>query len=489
MKKQILCLSRAYLSRLFPAMEARHANADYFHIVQTDAEEADIRAQGGKVVLNLERVVREGLARPDPATWREPADFRAVTEFEWSPIYSDRSLVNFPPERRDRIAGILNEAVAGLFAQHRFDAFVSEPVAIFITHLLFYYCRKHGTRPLLWANSYWPGYFYFVDATDLTRPIRTAPVTAAEAEVLRGNVERFVDGVAQDKAGPIYHHAFSGVRNTRLGYFKQRKGELPLVLRPGWSSRMLQALRLGRAMYKRMRFPAGGDYITAGSVAEHKAYMRFLMTPRRVYDAPPAEYSANNVVYSLQYEPEASLLYFGAPCADQISFVETILRALPDGKILWVKEHPNQFGALGVSRWRHLKRRYHNLRFVHGRENGRYLLRCGPLMATITSSMGMDALIQGRRVLVAGDVFYNTFTGATQVRSYEALAVELNRPDNYATSDNAAANIDEMTAFGLGCYVGDPQPSASLFSEANLDNLVGAVDIEAGRPMAASRDG
>ncbi|OZI28146.1 hypothetical protein CEG14_24855 [Bordetella genomosp. 1] len=483
MKKQILCLSRAYLSRLFPAMAARHAGADYFHIVQTDAEEADIRAQGGNVVLNLERVVREGMARDEATTWREPADFRAVTEFDWSPIYSDRSLVNFAPALRDRIAGILHAAVADVFARHRFDAFVSEPVAIFITHLLFYYCRKHGTRPLLWANSYWPDYFYFVDATDLTQPIRTAPVTDAEAEALRQKVETFVDGVAQDKAGPIYHHAFSGVRNSRLGYFKQRKGELPLVLRPGWSSQVLQLLRLGRASYKRLRFPGGADYITAGSVAEHKAYMRFLMTPRRIYDAPPAEYSADNVVYSLQYEPEASLLYFGAPCADQIAFVETLLRALPDGKVLWVKEHPNQFGALGARRWRELKRRYHNLRFVHGRENGRYLLRCGPLMVTITSSMGMDALIQGRRVLVAGDVFYNTFTGATQVRSYEALARALNEPVNYTPSDNAAANVGEMAAFGLGCYPGDPQPSATLFSEANLDALVRAVDVEAGRAL------
>ncbi len=81
----------------------------------------------------------------------------------------------------------------------------------------------------------------------------------------------------------------------------------------------------GAATAARLTFPRRGDYITAGSVAEHRFYLRCQMTPRSMYDEPPADFSVANVVYPLQYEPEASLLYFAPEIVSQVSYVETVL--------------------------------------------------------------------------------------------------------------------------------------------------------------------
>lgn len=479
MKKQLLCLSRSYLAHLLPALGDKEKNEiDYYHIVQTDKEEALVRSLGGNVVLNIQAVVREALKNPNGPQWAEPEDMRQVTGFAWSAIQSDRYLPSFPFEKRERIAGALQQAVCNLFAERHYDGFLSEPVALFITHVIYYNCCRTGTRPLLWCNTYFSGYFYFANKTEISKAVRRMPMPDTELGALRERVTAFALGVVGDRAGPIYHHAFSGTKPSVLGYFKQRSGRMPLVLRPGIVNRLIQVARVGRVMFARLRFPNGSDFMTAGAVAEHRFYLRCLLAPTSGYDKPPQTYSINNVVYPLQYEPEASLLYFAPHHVNQVSFVETILRALPDGKLLWVKEHPNQFGALNEIAWRNLKKRYANLRFVHGRQNGRELIKNSGLVVTISSTMGLDGLLLGRKVLVGGEVFYSRFTGAVRTESYLALGKELNNLDNYKGSNNFDANVDELVAFGRNAYAGDPQPSQYLFSNENIGQLQSAIKSE-----------
>ena len=231
MPRTVLCLSRSYLSRLLPEIGARDEGACYVHIVQNDNEAAYIASVGGEVVLNIQTVVRDALRGQDSPPWQEPADFRRLTGFDWSPIHADRYLTQFPPALRLRIAGALFDALSRLFETRRIDAFLSEPVALFITQATFYLCRRHGVRPMLWANSYFPDHFYFADAVDIAIPVRQPPLAGEDAERLRAKVAAFVHGVIEDRAGPAYHHSFLSRQLSRLSYFKQRRGEEPLVLR------------------------------------------------------------------------------------------------------------------------------------------------------------------------------------------------------------------------------------------------------------------
>lgn len=477
-KPKILCLSRSYLSQLLPTLGRHDDEFEYLHIVQTDKEEQAVKALGGQVVLNMQSTVRQAMASPNPRLWKEPADMRQATDFDWSAVYSDRYLGHFKEPQRLRIAGALQQALEDLFEEHRFEGFVSEPVALFVTHLIFYHCRKNDVKPLLWCNTYFSDHFYFAAESEISVPVRHHPMDDENAQSLHEKVDEYVNGIIGDRTGPVYHHSFSGPKQTRLGYFKQRKGESPLVLRPGWTSRLIQVARLLRATWHRINFRSNGDFMTAGAVAEHKFYLGCLFASSSIYDPMPEGAIDNNVVFPLQYEPEASLLYFAPHVVNQPSFVETVLKALPDDRILWVKEHPNQFGALDTPAWRSLKARYSNLRFIHGRQNGRELIKRSSLVVTISSSMGMDALLLGRCLLVVGKVFYDSFTGSIRTRSYEELARELNTPANYQIQDNAEANTCELVEFGRRAYPGDPQPSHYLYEEQNLSLLVEAIQTE-----------
>lgn len=475
--KQVLCLSRSYLAHLLPAV-GRSSDLVFHHIVQTRAEKVVVERAGGRVVLCIQDVVREALRSGASRAWREPDDFRAVTGFPWSPIHADRYLPSFDEPLRGRIAGALQAAVEDLFARETYVGFVSEPVALFITHLLFYHCRRSGTRPLLWANTYFPGYFYFADGTTFATPVKRHATPAVSEEEIATVVQTYADGVARDTAGPVYHHSFSDAKVTKWSYFSQRRGEAALVIRPGWSARLIQSVRVARAVAKRLALRWDGDFMTAGAVAEHRFYQRCLWGRRDAYDVMPADVSPDRVVFPLQFEPEASLLYCAPHIGSQLEFADTLLRALPPGKTLWIKEHPNQFGALTLAPWRALKQRHPSLRFLHGRESGRVLMqRSGPVVS-ISSSMGMDALLCGRRVLVMGDVFYRGFPGAVAVRSTGDLVAALQDPTTYQRHDDWDALLSVLRAIGMQAYPGDPQPSATLFSDENLARLRAAILAE-----------
>ena len=478
MSNTILCFSRSYLSRLLPELGRIDPKVQYLHIVQTDREASHIMSVGGTVVLNLQTLIRETLKQKSASIWREPEDFREVTAFSWSPIYADRYLPEYTPALRRKIAGSIFAALSKLFEQYKPTAFLSEPVALFTTHAALYLCKMHGAKPLLWANAYFPGYFYFASEVDISRPVRNGTPSVVECQAANAVISSYLTGVAEDKRGPAYHHSFISQKLSKFSYFKQRRGLEPLVLKPGLSSRLIQFVRLSRVSFAYVTFPYFSDFMTAGAVNEHRFYLRALGTSRFIYDKTPSEYSGSNVVYPLQYEPEASLLYFAPDFVSQSHFVETILRSLPDKHILWVKEHPNQFGALGEQKWRELKRRYENPRFIHGRESVRDLIRKSALVASISSSAGMDALAIGRRVIVAGQVFYRNLTGALPVCSAAGVSEALNNPANYGPVVNIDKNIEELERFASKCYRGDPQPSHELFLTENLDCIVLAIRNE-----------
>jgi len=481
MKKKILCLSRSYLSKLFPTIAQNDNGREYFHIVQNTAEEKRVKSLGGEVVLNIETYVSSVFTSNDlDIKWEEPDDFRTITGFNWSPLYTDRYLSNFPEATRLKVAGAVYKAISELFSKYNFDYFLSEPVALFTTHVLLYFCKKNETEARLWVNCYFPDYFFFAAGLDYSIP---SPVlkqySKDEISLLDKHIKSYCEGVQEDKTGPAYHFSFSKDPDKGLNYFQQRVGNASLVLKPELKTIVLQSLRVIRAIYSWSLFPKKGDFQSAASFNEHWFYFKCLLTSRKYYDNIPDRGTQDVITYTLQYEPEASLLYAAPDFYNQLVFVEMILRSLPDGQSLYVKEHPNQFGALGIKEWRKLRKKYHHLKFIYGRESGRELIKSSSMVITLSSTAGMDAILLGKPVIVAGRVFFSNFPNVKCINSYSELAALLQQPHKaLPTQDIMQDILNHFRNMGINSYLGDPQPSSILYSDENLTHLINAISQE-----------
>jgi hypothetical protein len=477
--KTILCFSRSYLANLLSELGKKDNDHEYLHIVQTKEELRLIEAKGEKVILCLEKVVKDGMKKVNKnIKFNEPDDFRKVTNFFWSPIMTDRYISYYDKEKREQIATLLFNAIEELFNKYKFDYFMSEPVALFSAQIMFYFSKKSGTQVRVWSPCYFPGYFYF--SSNFTN---SEGVCSRDKNVNTNNctdyIRTFASNVILDKSGPKYHYSFAEKDNSFLAYFKKRNGNAALTVDPNFKTKLIQSMRLGYALLSKFTYPLIGDFQLAASWREHLFYLRCLFFSKKYYDIIPDEFSENNVMFPLHFEPEAAISYMSPANDIQINLIESILKTLPSNKILWVKEHPNQFGALDMKQWKDLRKKYSNLRYIFGRESGRQLIKISALVISISSTAGMDALLLSKNVIVLADVFYKNFSGAYPCDNIPKISNLLNNKEIYVI-DNGMGNlaVEDLCEYGQKSYKGESDPSKTLFSESNLNNLLSAIKLE-----------
>lgn len=90
---------------------------------------------------------------------------------------------------------------------------------------------------------------------------------------------------------------------------------------------------------------------------------------------------------------------------DQLTLVERLAASLPNGVWLYVKEHPAAIGAFPVARLRRVLRQP-NVKLIHPRHSAFTLIRDAQAVVSINSKVGMEAIMQGKPVLVLGETYY-----------------------------------------------------------------------------------
>lgn len=486
--KKLISFSRSYLTFLMPEIEKRTPNIKWYHIVQNSCEEKYLHGKGCNVVLNLQNIIKINISNKSIKKWTEPSDFRTVTRFNWCPVLADRNLINFNENDRFVVCGILQEFIKRIFSTYKFNLFLSEPVVLFPTHLMYYFSQKNRVKSIFWSPSYLPNYFYFSNGCNTREPHPSKILDKKENLNLKKELNMFISGVKNDLSGPIYHPKFASLLDKKANYLKQRQGKASLVYTIGVKTVFIQFLRLLRAIYKKALFYFDGDYIAAGAISEHIFYLKCMLYDRKKYQHVSALIHKRYIVYPLQFEPEGSLTYFAPEIEDQHSLVETILRALPSGMLLCVKEHPNQCGALQMAEWQQLCKKYRSLRIINGRESGRLLVKNAYMVITISSTLGMDALILGKKVIVLGSVFYENFKNVIKINSIEKLATIINSKWALVGTKNNISVKQQLFSFVKKSWSGDPQPSVNLFSENNLNKLAVAINQYALRKASINKE-
>lgn len=131
------------------------------------------------------------------------------------------------------------------------------------------------------------------------------------------------------------------------------------------------------------------------------------------------------VYFALHMQPEATTSPMGGVFVDQYYVILMIARSLPEGVKVLVKEHPRQ------KFWQRSKDFYHilqaepNVEFVSLKQNSFELIKQSLAVATITGTVGWEALFLGKPVLLFGHIFYKHIPGVINVNDTESLAKAL----------------------------------------------------------------
>jgi len=109
--------------------------------------------------------------------------------------------------------------------------------------------------------------------------------------------------------------------------------------------------------------------------------------------------------YPLHFEPEVSLQVFGRPYQNQIEVIRNIAISLPAGMDVVVKEHPRSRGFRTLAYYKKLLE-IPNVYLINANVSTRAVIRRAALIAVISGSTGLEALIWGCPVIVLGKPQY-----------------------------------------------------------------------------------
>lgn len=367
---------------------------------------------------------------------------------------SDRFLGHFSFEDRNRI---LNKEIAfwgRIFAKYKPNAVVNELVAIEISEVLMIEARKRNIKYLAGMNCVVYDYFYWLP-NPLTISGKFLPnISPSDQSILKA--KEYLREVYEKSYKPFY------VKNLPSRY------NLKLIISAVVKLCLIKSIYFIRGLNKK--------FFYENYTLEYKKRLIILVKGLfNKYDSIEKISSDVEVIfYPLHQEPEATLNYMSEFYSNQCSTIENILKCLNENQILVVKEHPVDKGALLMNKFLELRRKYSGLYFIPAEVHGRQVLEKTSRVVTLTSTVGWEAFVLGKKVYVLGEIFYDNIVGADFISDFKKLKEVLRKPviKNPIKQDELVHFIAQMVEIS---YRGNPFPFKDLYSKENINNVIEAV--------------
>jgi len=193
----------------------------------------------------------------------------------------------------------------------------------------------------------------------------------------------------------------------------------------------------------------------------------------RQFVAPPP--TGKFVYFALHLQPELSTTSLGGVFVDQVLALECLRALLPDDWFIVAKENPHQTwhsrGRLFYARLQKIP----NLRYV-GKETDTYdLVEQCEFAATVSGSVGLDALSFGKRVLIFGNAFYKGFPGVVGWRPDLTPEEIIATPFSHEAFERAHAQLLHNTVDAV-TDIGRKRLVKNFSNEENGRALAGAIN-------------
>jgi hypothetical protein len=445
-KPAILFFARGYQADFFPALASDRYEAVF--ATMTEGEKARVERRGQSVAGCFEAEY-ESLA-PAPV----PDDYLNTS------LVADRFLGRFDHDERMRILGKEIAFWSALLDRYKPVAVVNELVAIEISEVLLIECRRRGIRYLAGMNCVVDRLFYWLP-DPMTISGKKLPHVTPGPEAFAA-ARAYLKELAAKDYRPFY------VKNlaARRALKPLAVGTAKLIV---WWLRGLRQRFGGRFTYEMY----DDEYSKRLSV-----YFKGLLRKYDRLEDIPA--STDIVFYPLHQEPEATLNYMSTFYSNQVATIENILKCLGPNQVLVVKEHPVDKGALLQRKFWEIRKRHSGLYYLPAELHGRQVLERAERVVTLTSTVGWEAAVIGKKVYVLGEIFYDDLRGVASIRDFGDLREKLREPAasqervDPARAEHFVAEMAEIS------YRGNPFPCDYLYDRDNIEDVIHAIADAAG---------
>ncbi|CAN7457474.1 capsular polysaccharide export protein, LipB/KpsS family [Polaromonas sp. LjRoot131] len=343
-------------------------------------------------------------------------------------------------QRRRHYYGLLRYWLGALEAlKPDLIVFSISPHIVF-DYVLFALARHLGIATVMFERLGMPGWVFPIESftlgSDALRSaLRERPT--AQASELPGDFQKWFVNSTQGQADVPANYQKKLAR-----YGLQGRAAVPPLGRA-----MVYELRRAVNLWRKYGFgPMRNSYLRSASYPHERAgwtetllaRLRGLVLKRKLmrrYDAlcKPLDPEHDYVFLALHYQPERATVPLGGVFGDQTLIVDMLAKTLPADWKLYVKEHPWQLQPFGWGEMQRTQAFYDaiaahpNVVLVSRDVETSELVSGAKAVATVTGSVGWDAMCKGIPVLLFGAAWYRDGAGVLAIASRASLSDALRR--------------------------------------------------------------
>lgn len=174
------------------------------------------------------------------------------------------------------------------------------------------------------------------------------------------------------------------------------------------------------------------------------------------------------VYLALHYQPELTTSPLAGVWVDQELIVNLISRCLPPGITLYVKEHPKQtILSRALGQYTQISKK-ENVELIKQEVSTFELIEHSLAVATCTGTVGWEALIKGKAVLIFGHIFYSGMKGTYVIEGEKSLQKALHAIINAKEKISVKENLPFLLALQQTSITGFIDPGYASQSDYNF---------------------
>jgi CDP-glycerol glycerophosphotransferase (TagB/SpsB family) len=179
----------------------------------------------------------------------------------------------------------------------------------------------------------------------------------------------------------------------------------------------------------------------------------------------------------LHFHPESSTSVLSGNNLDEYDVIRSIAFNLPEGTTLFVKDHKSAWGYPPLKFYQKLKR-LPNVKVLSPDEPTKQLIKKSIGIITLTSTVGYEALLLEKPVILLGRVFYESHKNVFILKSREDIFSALNNVLSRVPEDTTIYNQQFVQAYWLSTHEGTLNlTKQEALDEKQSDRIAGLLNI------------
>ncbi|EFL7302621.1 hypothetical protein WC12_004913, partial [Escherichia coli] len=327
-----------------------------------------------------------------------------------------------------------------LFDSKQYHAIIYENVSNALSYAAYQVGKTKGVKYLGLTASRFPGHALFSIMDDIL----------AEEILAVGN--RCYDEItAEDEL--FLNSYMDNIINIVPDYMKTNGMSKPVFLSKLLKMRNIKTVMaaIKHSLMKSSNYDIQNGKPLIRSFNAHKRNLMRLLRSKWI-----KQYYTNNfngkkyIVYPLHYHPESSTSIL-AHYHDEFNLIKNIAFSLPTGYSLLVKDHMSAYGFNSLAFYREISS-LPGVYIISPEKNAKELVIDSIGVITLTSTVGYEAAILDKPVVVFGDVFYEKHKRVLKLSNYDQISNAIDYIINSSSeSKNTDASLDNKQ-FLYGYY-------------------------------------